>query len=81
VVAVILSLPYLICGAGDAATAGSAEQYASKPYAGHAHHSGNKPVLRSRKYFFRLWLHGAANPNFGSGSRSSYIRYLENYLL
>ncbi len=24
-------------------------------------------VLRSRNYFFRLWLHRAANPNFASG--------------
>jgi hypothetical protein len=34
----------------------------------------NKPVLRSRKYFSRLRLHGAANPNLVSGSRSSYIQ-------
>jgi hypothetical protein len=29
-----------------------------------------KAVLRSRNYFFRFRLHGAANPNCGSGSCS-----------
>jgi hypothetical protein len=54
------------------------------------------PVLRSRKYFFRLRLRGAVNPNYGSGSScytnifaafvlfyitNSFIACIENYLL
>ncbi len=37
----------------------------------------NVSVLRSRKYFFRLRLHGRVNPNYTSSSGcSSYIRNL-----